>query len=165
MAIYRLKSKLFAYNSGQQNQQRQNQRRQQNQQRQNQQRRGRGGSYNPYDKGYQNGQKASQAQINSLTQEKTNLQTQLDAANKNSAEIQKQLDLSKKEAVGLTDQVNSLTEANKNLQNKPGIGTGLAIGSVGTLTGIVGYGAYKSKQAENDEQYQLGQQHSQIPTY
>ena len=78
-----------------------------------------------YNRGFQNGQKQNQATINSLTQKTTDL----------------------------TNQVKSLTESNQELQNNPGMGTGLALGVGGTMAGIVGLGKYKQKK-EEEEQYQ-----------
>ena len=144
MAIYRLKSKLFANTpNASQQQARQRQRSTQQNQQRSGGRRNNGGAYNA---GVRSGRAQSQSTIDSLTQKNTNLQTQLDAANKKTTD--------------LATQINSLTEVNQELQNKPGVGTGIALGTGGAIAGMVGYGAYKQKKAEDEQQYQ-----SQTPIY
>ena len=161
MAIYRLKSKLFGVTTHQQLQiqvPRLRTRRGSNYKTTplNQPRQGRGNGSrrgNSYGAGIKEGQRRSQStidslnnQVNDLTAKNTGLTNQINTANKN--------------VTDLTNQVNSLTETNQQLQEQPGLGTGLALGIGGSVAGMVGLGKYRQKKEE--EQYQQLEDPNQV---
>lgn len=152
MAIYRLKSKLFAVTTQQIGRSRTRQQvKVQNTLNQPRQRRGNGSRRgNSYGAGIKEGQRRSQStidslnnQVNDLTAKNTGLTNQVNAANKN--------------VTDLTNQVNSLTETNQQLQEQPGLGTGLALGVGGSVAGMIGLGKYRQNQQAQAEQEQYQQ--------
>ena len=99
-----------------------------------------------YQAGIDKANKLNAAKINDLQTKNTNLQTQLDTANKGATE--------------LNNQITSLTKANQELQDKPGMGSGALLGVTGTLAGMVGLGKYRQKKEE--EQYQQLENPNQV---